>query len=505
MMKNHVRAASLALSLLLAIGGLVGCEIGGTTETETNEHRGEDTKPNAPYVLDYESNGNGTCSVLIRTNSANTPENLFDIVVPETSPDGERVTGMVNTLHESGNVPAYIEAGDFDRYIRQPLEAYYGVEEENRPSYDDESYGKHFYLLRALSYYQLIDLDQCTSAQSREEMLAKYPFLEHMDAYVLDHSASFAEKEMLSCQLSEAGITAAYIEAANKHFLELAGDAAQSTIEVNGEPVLVELKDEYVPLEINPTDGIRSITLPDAIQKVEIPSCRQLTSLQLPASATEIHLGGGLVEVLEIPDGVKTLSIKGFSNVKEFTVRAGVDSAEIVMEKLEKITFEEDFRGVAEIWVGTPSLTISGGETAEQIVVMGGRLDETKYAEGVKEINIRHPGVHHLSVPNSVERINAGIVTDIHGYRDEQTGEMRWNPDITRLDEIVYNGTIEQWEQIKVFYDYEKLLKDHEKLLEGVEAEKIDPLPSIDIEWTVLCTDGRYVATYHLEPPKAAE
>lgn len=504
MMKNHVRAASLALSLLLAIGGLVGCEIGGHTETETNGHRGEDPKPDAPYVLDYESNGNGTCSVLIRTNSANTPENLFDIVVPETSPDGERVTGMVNTLHESGNVPAYIEAGDFDRYIRQPLEAYYGVEEENRPSYDDESSEKYFYLLKAMAFYDLKDLDQCTSAQSREEMLAKYPFLEHMDAYVLAHDASSAEKERLSCQFSEAGITVAHIEAANKHFLELAGDAAQSTIEVNGEPVLVELKDEYVPLEINPTDGIRSITLPDAIQKVEIPSCRQLTSLQLPASATEIHLGGGLVEVLEIPDGVKTLSIKGFSNVKEFTVRAGVDSAEIVMGKLEKITFEEDFRGVAEIWVGTPSLTISGGETAERIVVSGA-LNEIQYAEGVKEINIRCPYRYDLSVPNSVERINVGIETDIYEYRDEQTGEMRWNLGITRLDEIVYNGTIEQWEQIKVFYDYEKLLKDHEELLEGVEAEKIDPLPSIDIEWTVLCTDGRYVATYHLEPPKAAE
>ncbi len=550
-MKRFTRWLGFGVAALLAVGGLVGC-------TQAPAEPGKADNMEGHYQLEYQSNGDGTCSVLIRTNDANTPDDLFDIVVPETSPDGDTVTGMLSTLHAYENVPRYMEVEDFDRYIRQPLEAYYGVTEEEAETLLDEhdmenpKYEDGYYLKKALAYYYLKDLDQCQSDRLKQDALAAYPFLEYMDVYILESATSSDEMEELRLKFAEAGITMDHLEAANAHFRSLLGED-YDLVEYDTE--WIEIKtfpdgdiqirhsirgmSRYVPLDISSTIGIRSITLPDSIRKVEIPLCRQLESVQLPASNAEVSINCGPLTALTVPEGVQILnatgpniselilpngirecSLTGFSKLEKISIPASADGVDLYgTTSLTEIAIDENFRGTITVDVYSdvypPSLTISGGENVRNIRF---NTEKIVFAEGTKAIQMKLPtAIKTIEVPRSVEKINAAIVANIHekyndynDYTDYEEGEEveeeapSWVGGVFRELEngIDYNGTIEEWKQIEVFFDYNEFLDGYD---EEYLAQFTNSPPDINIQWTVHCTDGDYVATYQFKAPSITE
>ena len=110
------------LAYLFCAVMLVACatDASGTTYTDINKTVFAD----APYVVTYKSNGDGTCTVtdIIIDYSA---ETQVTVVIPEFSPDGDKVTKVemtdLNTL-ATLNVPVLITDESFDA-IKASLEA----------------------------------------------------------------------------------------------------------------------------------------------------------------------------------------------------------------------------------------------------------------------------------------------------------------------------------------------------------------------------------------------
>ncbi|MBQ8440270.1 MAG: hypothetical protein IJX19_06405, partial [Clostridia bacterium] len=91
-MKRTLRLSSLLLALLLCCAAfLTACTNPDGKDTSTEEQASESKAPKGSYKLRYLSNGDGTC-IVIGIEHTEDAENLT-LVIPETSPDGEKVTG----------------------------------------------------------------------------------------------------------------------------------------------------------------------------------------------------------------------------------------------------------------------------------------------------------------------------------------------------------------------------------------------------------------------------
>ena len=104
---KHVMKSVLALLLLICV--FASCNTGGNTPQSTTDPDAETKQPteeelypepikqllanNQPYSLEFTSNEDGTCYVS-RLYLNNRYETAFDIIIPETSPAGDTVTGL---------------------------------------------------------------------------------------------------------------------------------------------------------------------------------------------------------------------------------------------------------------------------------------------------------------------------------------------------------------------------------------------------------------------------
>ena len=139
---------------------------------------------NEPYRLEFESNGNDTCAV---TDIKINPDYVlpFEIVIPELSPDGDKVTAIAwgndRFASASYNVPAILSVNTYNDIINSLS----GVLSE-------------FELAKLQSFFILQDLTTVTADKAKDEMLERFPVTEYFPVYAFDTSASPSEATSIS-------------------------------------------------------------------------------------------------------------------------------------------------------------------------------------------------------------------------------------------------------------------------------------------------------------------
>ncbi len=280
------------VSLLLAVLGIATLLFtacgdkspadGAETET-TAEHA--DTMQ-GPYELEYVSNDDGTCLVRILTNSNN--QELYDIVIPETSPDGDRVTGLLDSFYSG--VPKIVTPECFKKYILHPLVEYYG-----------DRILPYFRFYSLTMYDEAEGMDAETREAKKQEMLEQYPIVTKTDIYVLD-STLFIQQ----C-LHDIGFGINHFEAINDALIEVAGEA-------------------YVAALYNSSACIRSVTLPEGITSIPafmFSDWPDLTTVSLPSTLTGIGDNAfydcDSLENMLIPDSVTHIGSNAFADCDALT------------------------------------------------------------------------------------------------------------------------------------------------------------------------------------------
>lgn len=143
--------------------------------------------PDIPYTIQYQSNGDGTCTV------SNIIINILyqgDIIIeiPETSPDGETVIGM--DISTNYNIPSYVLAEDFEK-IKSAMLAYYDFDEDN------------FYYKQFMSYFHIVSADFYDTQEERDKAISYYPLCEYVPVYVFDPTATDIEHTLRSREIRE--------------------------------------------------------------------------------------------------------------------------------------------------------------------------------------------------------------------------------------------------------------------------------------------------------------
>ncbi len=200
-MKTKLSALFLLIALLSSFC-LISCDIdlapapSTTTEPTTSAETTAQatTAINLPsfedgqaYVLEYTSNGDGTCyvtGILVNPNYSN-PEyknpwvdadNDFELVIPEKSPDGDTVTG-ISWGSAFDSVTSYFPAG---MITKESFENILEEFEANGISPDDFIYRKFN------SFFLYFDASSAPSEKAKDEMIKKYPITKYLPVYVLD-------------------------------------------------------------------------------------------------------------------------------------------------------------------------------------------------------------------------------------------------------------------------------------------------------------------------------
>lgn len=245
-MKRPIRLLSLLLALTLCCAAFFACNIFGGKETKTEE--GEDVtptpeskEPKGSYKLLYRSNGDGTCYVS-GIEVSEDAENLT-LVIPETSPDGEKVTGYHTDALSFANIPLLILEEDFVNHIDAPTQQ--AVKDGKLIEFYYKKLTLGFFIERTL---------EVESEKAKEFLLQNYPMVTVSDLFEFVDDASLTESAWVSYQLFRyANYTSAQYFADTQKYLEL---AKQNN------------KNGGVILPVN-ADAVVSISLPSSLESMD--------------------------------------------------------------------------------------------------------------------------------------------------------------------------------------------------------------------------------------------
>ncbi|MBQ8432873.1 MAG: leucine-rich repeat domain-containing protein [Clostridia bacterium] len=307
-----------AIALLLLLPLLIACDaLPDLGLGSLNPLASKDFPNGEAYVISYVSNGDGTCYVnAIRVNPA--VEESIDIVIPATSPDGDRVVtvraslapNLPTMLDEtaylalSAKLQAATDAGLINDFERNKMTAYF-----EKKGVDD-------------GFISLADL---------EALRQEYPLAEFVTVYILAKDLSPVEIQWLCRTLSTIG----YTSADWVRDCQALHDAAQIVGGPTREAALASLP--ALPLADASTDKITSILLPDSVTYVDFAlytPCTSITQWSLPAC------------VRQIPES----AFPGFTALTSVTLHANLtaieDQAFFACSQLTEIHFE----GSTEQW-----------------------------------------------------------------------------------------------------------------------------------------------------------
>ncbi len=245
---------SVAVLVAIVMAGRMGTgdPVGGTIpESETPPETGttlpEDTEP---YTLQFVSNGDGTCIVVILVNDKNTKP--YGVVIPEKSPMGDTVTAVKNTFNAHILLPRVMTADGFETYIKAPMEAHFGVTVEEaesmKPDATDSRYVAGFELRKYLAYFLYRSENMLSSADAEAPELGLAAI--DTDIYLLELTVTDEEIRDLSALLALVGFTAESWEAINRDLV------------AHGAPA-----DTY-PEDIVLSAGIETLTLPATLREL---------------------------------------------------------------------------------------------------------------------------------------------------------------------------------------------------------------------------------------------
>lgn len=178
-----------AAALLLCAVVLVACAANALSNNESGKASPADRIIDfgeTPYQLTFESNGDGTCKIVgIKTDFDRTEP--FDLIIPETSPAGDRVSEVdMNVLkhYTLPNVPTYLTAKQYDaleekitahRDSERDLQTFQAYYESYEPSNEKNKY--------AFAYYKLEPQLYDTETARLSEILARCADYTAADCY----------------------------------------------------------------------------------------------------------------------------------------------------------------------------------------------------------------------------------------------------------------------------------------------------------------------------------
>ena len=232
------------------------------SETQPEEEIGE------PYELVYTSLGDGTCKVSDIVINPKYHEK-FDLTIPATSPEGERVVAVENPGGFGyENVPFFLLPEDYD-YLLYRMRMHFGK--------DDMT------VRRFETYFFFRSLSICETEEQRQTLLADCPWVTVTDFYMLDYSVIMEiEGANLSDWIAEA-VPEFWAYDVEKKVHDLVS-AHGYTLTRHGDPYDVEqVADSGV--------WVQSIVLEDGIEIIgEDAFCyTSAISLTLPAGVVEIR------------------------------------------------------------------------------------------------------------------------------------------------------------------------------------------------------------------------
>lgn len=259
-MKKRIQRLCVCLLALCALC-LIACE-----NSDYGAADGSDLPADTPYVLEFTSNGDGTCYVsAIITNPSY--RSAFVVEIPEISPDGDSVTAVRCGTFAS-NLPAMLTEADFAE-IQAALE-----QRVNEGKMDA------FFKAKLESYFARQALESKTTLQAKEDLIAKYPITEHVNIYVLAEDLTAAEKRFVAATLFEnAGYTAS----------DCTADLQNLRNTAPNEEILATLP--QLPEVVRSGEYITEIQLPSSVTEIDLSlysSCIGLEKLDLPSCITSI-------------------------------------------------------------------------------------------------------------------------------------------------------------------------------------------------------------------------
>ncbi len=271
---STVVAVSLIVALVLAgRGGPDEPPVGSVGESDTVST--QETAPEAepPYELIYTPFGDGTCSVFISVDSDAAED--FDVVIPETSPAGDTVVEIAEKQFTL-LLPHIMTPEFFEENIKQPLEKYYGVTAEEAETYHNNMSHPLFVPSFELSKTLILFNDKIAdNPPFWEEMVERYPQLEHGDFCIVDSTLTAYEEADISATLARAGVSPEVLFSAYAAVDEICGFAEGTTAA------------QFDALPAGPFNSgrhIRSVTLPDTVKVIgdmAFFGCVNLTSIDL--------------------------------------------------------------------------------------------------------------------------------------------------------------------------------------------------------------------------------
>ena len=211
-----------------------------------------------PYVIEYTSNGDGTCSAAsIKFNSSYRKEYVLEI--PEESPMGDKVVAIDwgEAFDDvSHSVPKYIVSDVFE-----------AIEEK----IEDGDYKSEFLVKKMKSYYVYQDPDSQPDESIKEEILKMFPVTQHMPIYVLDSSTSGEEKAELVRLFDE-------FYDINIEFKEYSEFCAKLKEKGLSDEEIAELyEDEPIPQHGNYSTYATSVCIPSTISSIGENCFKNLT------------------------------------------------------------------------------------------------------------------------------------------------------------------------------------------------------------------------------------
>ena len=190
-MKSTLRLLSLLLAMLLCGAVfLTACNNADGNAQSTDDEGAEIKEPKGSYKLRFTPNGDGTCSVT-GIEVSEDAENLT-LVIPEVSPDGEKVTAYSTDALSFANIPQMISAADFVAHIETPLNQAVENGEISRFVYD---------WLKGFFYEKSLENEKTEKA--KETLLTNYLLTAATDLYEFAPDASVEECSWVSLVLSK--------------------------------------------------------------------------------------------------------------------------------------------------------------------------------------------------------------------------------------------------------------------------------------------------------------
>lgn len=297
-----------------------------------------------PYKIAYVSNGDGTCYVSkIITNPLY--EGYYALEIPETSPDGDRVTAIKSSGFLGSLIAPIMREEDFDRYIKEPMLAFYNGNEDN------------FYYKYFMSYWDLrgkTDMVLLPQLASELQLVQQY-----FSIYVLDSEGTPVEIAMLEENLRlcvpEYTPEQCYILMDNfKENLKVVCkrssrlDKAFNTHTGGGTMIQkIILPDTLESIDSYAFAGCSSVSyidIPDGVTFIgdhAFACCESLVDIDIPQGVTEIkegtYMGCHNLVNLVIPNHIVSIEAEAFSDC------AGLISVRIPesMQNIDETAFRQ--------------------------------------------------------------------------------------------------------------------------------------------------------------------